>query len=34
MSVEDMEAYRMKKVKRDDPMAALLNADTLLEYTK
>lgn len=32
VSVEDMEVYRMKRVKGDDPMAALLDSDTLLEY--
>lgn len=29
---EDMEAYRLTKVKRDDPMAALLDSEELLEY--
>jgi pre-mRNA-processing factor SLU7 len=32
VTLEDMEVYRMKKVKADDPMAALLESDTLLEY--
>lgn len=29
---EDMEAYRLKKLKRDDPMADLLLSDHILEY--
>jgi len=29
---EDMEAYRLTKVKRDDPMAAFLDSEDLLEY--
>lgn len=32
VSIEDMEAYRMLKVQRDDPMANLLGSDELLEY--
>lgn len=32
VSLEDMEAYRRKRVKREDPMAAILASDTLLEY--
>eukprot|EP01036_Dinobryon_divergens_P025620 gene25620-34188_t len=32
MTLEDMEAYRLKRVKEDDPMAKLLDSDTLLEY--
>lgn len=31
-SQEDMEAYRLKKVQRDDPMLAILQSDTILEY--
>mmetsp|Transcript_6709 Transcript_6709/g.11212 ORF Transcript_6709/g.11212 Transcript_6709/m.11212 type:complete len:613 (+) Transcript_6709:52-1890(+) len=31
VTAEDMEVYRMKKVKADDPMAAFMNSDTLLE---
>jgi len=34
VSVEDMEAYRINKIQREDPMAALLNSDELLEYKK
>lgn len=34
VSVEDMEAYRILKVQREDPMAALLNSEELLEYKK
>jgi len=32
VSVEDMEAYRMTKITRDDPMAAMLNSEELLEH--
>ena len=32
MTVEEMEAYRLRKVKRDDPMAAFMNSETLLDY--
>ena len=32
VSVEDMEAYRMLKVQKEDPMAGLLNSEELLEY--
>lgn len=34
VTVEDMEVYRMKKTKGDDPMAAFMDSDTLLEYKK
>lgn len=34
VTTEDMEVYRMKKVKGDDPMAALLDSDVVLEYKK
>lgn len=34
VTAEDMEVYRMKRVKGDDPMAALLDSDTVLEYKK
>ena len=34
VSVEDMEAYRMLKVQKEDPMAGLLNSEELLEYKK
>lgn len=34
VTAEDMEVYRMKRVKQDDPMAALLDSDTVLEYKK
>jgi len=30
---EDMEAYRLTKLKRDDPMA-MIDTDTILEYKK
>jgi pre-mRNA-processing factor SLU7 len=32
VSLEDMEAYRMRKVKRDDPMAQFLHSDKVLDY--
>lgn len=32
VTAEDMEVYRMKKLKAEDPMAALMESDTLLEY--
>ena len=32
MTLEEMEVYRLKRVKEDDPMAKLLDSDTLLEY--
>eukprot|EP01038_Epipyxis_sp_PR26KG_P006676 gene6676-9159_t len=32
VTVEDMEVYRLKKTKTEDPMAALLDSDVLLEY--
>jgi pre-mRNA-processing factor SLU7 len=32
VTTEDMEVYRMKRLKGDDPMAALMESDTLLEY--
>ena len=31
MTVEDMEAYRIQKMRREDPMAALLGSEDLLE---
>jgi len=34
VTLEDMEAYRRKKVKTEDPMANLLDSDELLEYKK
>ena len=34
VTAEDMEVYRMKKVKADDPMAALLDSEEILEYKK
>lgn len=32
MTVEDMEAYRLRKIKREDPMASLLSSDKVLDY--
>jgi len=32
VSVEDMEVYRLKRLKQEDPMAALLNTEELLDY--
>ena len=32
VSVEDMEAYRLTKVSREDPMAHILDSEELLEY--
>jgi pre-mRNA-processing factor SLU7 len=34
VTAEDMEVYRMKKVKGDDPMAAFLDSEEVLEYKK
>ena len=34
VSIEDMEAYRILKVQREDPMAALRGSEDLLEYKK
>ena len=34
VTLEDMEAYRLKKTKREDPMAHLLSSDEVLEYKK
>eukprot|EP01032_Pedospumella_encystans_P012337 gene12337-14280_t len=34
VSVEDMEVYRMKRTKADDPMSALMDSEELLEYKK
>ena len=32
VTVEDMEAYRLTKISRDDPMANFLQSDELMEY--
>jgi pre-mRNA-processing factor SLU7 len=32
VTAEDMEAYRLKKTKRDDPMAAFADSEELLDY--
>ena len=32
MTVEDMEVYRLKRLKDEDPMAKLMDSETLLEY--
>lgn len=32
MTVEDMEAYRLRKIKREDPMASFLSSDKVLDY--
>jgi pre-mRNA-processing factor SLU7 len=32
VTAEDMEAYRLKKAKRDDPMAAFADSEELLDY--
>jgi pre-mRNA-processing factor SLU7 len=32
VSVEDMEVFRLKRLKQEDPMAALLDSEELLEY--
>ena len=31
---EDMEAYRLKKERADDPMAKLARSDEILDYVK
>ena len=32
VTAEDMEAFRLKRAKRDDPMAAFADTEELLEY--